>query len=83
MCVLFGSVYKLHQAIRGIICLPFQPAIALQLDREQLPVKCDPLSASPPDTGSQGAQGQLPAGRAHDLPPFPLDCLQRMGFSSF
>lgn len=42
---------------------------------EQLPVKCDPLDASPPDTGSKGAQGWLPAGYAWDLPPFPLGCL--------
>ena len=68
VCVLFSSLYKLHQAMRGIICLPFQPAIALQLDREQLPVKCDPLNASPPDPGPEGAQGRLPAGRAQDRP---------------
>lgn len=54
VCILFSSLYKLPQAVHGITCLPFQPAMALQLDKEQLPVKCGPVKASPYE-GSEGA----------------------------
>lgn len=61
--VLFSSLYKLHQLIHGIISLPFQPLMmGLQLDGEQLPVKCD-LSMPVPNTGSEVFRG------------FPLGCL--------